>query len=38
MSFHAETPYPDITLEEVLRNRFLVVHELAEILVEMQSG
>lgn len=29
--FEADTPYPDSSLDEVLSNRFLVVHELVEI-------
>lgn len=29
--FQADTPYPDIGLDEVLENRLLVIHELVEI-------
>jgi hypothetical protein len=29
--FDADTLYPDITLDEVLNNPWLVVHEIAEI-------
>lgn len=36
--FQAETPYPDIGLEEVLKNPLLVVHELVEIDAVKRMG
>jgi len=36
--FEAETPYDDISLEEVLRNPYLVVHELVEVEEVRRKG
>ena len=36
--FRAETPYPDITMEDVVRNPFLVVHEIVEIDEVKKNG
>ena len=36
--FEAETPYDDVSLEEVLKNPYLVVHELVEIEEVRRKG
>jgi len=36
--FQADTLYPDITLDEVLRNPWLVVHEIVEIDAVKRAG
>ena len=36
--FKADTPYPDITLDQVLLNRWLVIHEVVEIEAIKRMG
>lgn len=36
--FEADTQYPDITLDEVLRNPWLVIHEIVEIDAVKRGG